>query len=228
MDNRKEHKQDEPVDQKRRVVARAGVLTPLVMSLVNKTALGQGVYHCSVSGAQSGNVSSHPNNTISCNVGYSINSWKNNADQTSGNGNISDWLNAGIIPFDIVQPDKIIKGTNASPTQNAAIYNAINGSGLGGSAASFDVVFGTSGVGTFWDALASGGTTEADAAADYLNVKIHQFDGRFSPVYDSIALPDIVNLYQLAAGIITQFTTSSGVVVSDAAFAANYLQLIKQ
>lgn len=74
------------------------------------------------------------------------------------------------------------------------------------------------------------GSLEADAAADYLNVKIHQFDNCFTPVYDSITTLDIINLYQLALaqGIIPSFTTSSGVVVTDAVFAASYLQLIKQ
>jgi len=219
---------EKPINTKRRAVARAGVVTPLIMSLMNKTALG-GVYQCSISGAQSGNVSSHSNDTSVCNVGYSASSWKNNADQTSGNGNINDWLGAGIVPFDI----QIVGGQkqiskNSSWVTNAAIYDAINTSGLGTAATTFSSIFG-SGSGTLWDALSAGtGTVQSDAVADYLNAKINAVDNRFSPVYDTITPTDIVNLYQLYNGDISSFTTSSGVVIDNTFNVANYLTLIKQ
>jgi len=241
--NKDDEMLEKPVNTKRRAVARAGVVTPLIMSLMNKTALG-GVYQCSISGAQSGNVSSHSNNTSVCNVGYSASSWKSNADQTSGNGNINDWLTAGEIPFDTrgaasSDGDNDSDSSSGSSSQeiekepgnwvsNSAIFQKIKAytNSDQNLATRFSDVFG-SGTGTLWEVL-SAGTVASDAVADYLNAKINAVDNRFSPVYDTITPTDIINLYQLYNGDISSFTTSSGVVIDNTFNVANYLILIKQ
>ena len=60
------------IDLKRRMIGRAGMATPVIMSVFNKAALGQTPYNCSISGVQSGNASGTHGTPTRCNVGYSI------------------------------------------------------------------------------------------------------------------------------------------------------------
>ena len=221
------------INKRRRNIAKAGVATPLIMSLMNKTALGQGVYHCSISGAQSGNTSSPHDTTTPCNVGYSVTTWQTGADQSGVNGGIDDWLAAGVVPFAIQKSGankQIFR--NGNWENNTVVYDKILASGLNStgvdtaSATAFNDVFTAGPTSSFWDVLAGGGF-DADAAAVYLNAAINNVDSRFNPVYDTITPADIINLYLLNAGVISSFTTSSGVTIHDTFNVANYFAMIK-
>ncbi len=238
----KEQKQTEKrnnvskIDQKRRMISRAGMVTPLIMSLVNKTALGQTPYHCTVSGAQSGNVSSHPDTSADCGVGFSPGAWKQNASrkQQSGggpDGNIQHWLAAGVVPFDI----RIANGEkqiykNGTWKKKPAIYDAIDNSGLGTMATLFSSIFGGSSTDSVWQVLKDNpGSFEFHAIADYLNAKLNQATGEFSPVYDGIDPADIVALYQNSDSsgiVVSSFTTSTGYLVPAGFDARAYLESI--
>ncbi len=247
-----------PIDKKRRAVARAGVASPLIMSLMNKTALGQGVYHCSISGAQSGNQSSHPDISTNCYVGYSPAQWCQNADKLNdGNngGNIDDWLQAGETPFDTRRDSSSSDGDNDNSSESSSgtssnseevekgagnwvsdhnIFKKIHDhySSDANLATRFDDVFSNGGsTRTLWEVLCNGSSFEQSVAADYLNAKLHEKDGRFSPVYDVIHSDDIIRLYQNSDNngyVVTSFVTVSGYQVPVGFNAASYLANIHQ
>ncbi len=93
-----------PRDRSRRSFAKAGVIAPVLMTLTSKTALGS-VYQCTISGVQSGNVSSHAGDMSVCKAGYRASIWRGNVDtvnvttQSSTRPNINDWITAGVNPF---------------------------------------------------------------------------------------------------------------------------------
>lgn len=88
------------IDKSRRSFAKTGFVAPVIMSLGSKTALGS-VYQCTISGMQSGNQSSHPG-TYNCGVGISPGGWKQNAEKCgNSDGNINQWILAGVNPFSI-------------------------------------------------------------------------------------------------------------------------------
>ena len=238
------------IDKKRRMIGRAGVASPLIMSLMNKTALGAGVYHCSISGAQSGNVSSHPDVSTNCGVGFSPGGWCQNADKTGNqDGNIHQWLDAGVIPFK-TRKKRLVSGepkvkqikkngiwypsssTAPDATRVATVFDAIQAkTGQNSNQPTlFSDIFGGSSTATVWEAVCDTGNQLArHAAADYLNAALHLATGIFSPVYDVISPNDIVSLYQNSdsGGIVSAaFTTSSGYIVPSGFNAQAYFESI--
>jgi len=227
MNDLEQKNEDKPVlekriNTKRRIVSRAGMVTPLIMSLMNKTALGS-VYQCSISGAQSGNVSSHSSDTTVCGVGFSPGAWKEKASQKQNagggpDGNIQHWLSAEVIPFSIRKHNgekQIFK--NGTWIKKRAIYNAIQRfAGNNATATTFSSIFGSGfGSDSVWQVLHDNpDSLEFHAIADYLNAKLNEATGIFNPVYEGIAPSDIVGLYQLGISG-SGFTTSSGFVVPD-------------
>jgi hypothetical protein len=93
-----------PRDRSRRSFAKVGVIAPVLMTLTSKTALGS-VYQCTISGVQSGNVSSHAGDMSVCKAGYTASIWRGNVDtvnvttQSSTRPNINDWITAKVNPF---------------------------------------------------------------------------------------------------------------------------------
>lgn len=245
--NQFDQEDEKKIDKNRRAVARAGAITPLMMTLISKTALGQS-YHCTVSGMQSGNLSSHPDEPVTCEeVGFSATNWKSNAEMTSGDGNINHWLiNAGVIPFsirirsdeidtenavedgrentteDVIENVKEIQKPSEIPDwlENIEIYDLIFAiAGEDAEATLFADIFG-SGTGTLWENLAND-TLESDAATAYLNAKQNQITSEFNPIYENVSPEDIVNFYVLAKDGSSGFTTSSGTEI-DATFNAGF------
>ncbi|MDT4290608.1 hypothetical protein RO575_13665 [Methylomonas sp. MO1] len=92
------------LDKSRRSFAKAGVIAPVLMTLTSKTALGS-VYQCTISGVQSGNVSSHSEDMSVCRAGHTALAWRGNVDtidvntQSGTHPNINDWIAARINPF---------------------------------------------------------------------------------------------------------------------------------
>ncbi|WP_445368269.1 hypothetical protein ACH5Y9_01550 [Methylomonas sp. BW4-1] len=92
------------LDKSRRSFAKAGVIAPVLMTLTSKTALGS-VYQCTISGVQSGNVSSHSEDMSVCRAGHTALAWSGNVDtvdvntQSGTRPNINDWITARINPF---------------------------------------------------------------------------------------------------------------------------------
>ena len=223
------------VDRSRRSFAKTGLIAPVLMSLSSKTALGS-VYQCSISGAQSGNQSSHgPKSPSACAFGISPANWAANAgSSTTLSGGLTDWLAGtgvtGIIPFSINTSNQSVSynGTPhffTSPANGTwqswqAIYTAINTSGLGTSATAFNSIFGGSITATFFDLFTNSSTTlEANAAAAYLNAAIVAMNpGKASTfangVFQHITTQDIISLYHLSKQSISSFTSSTGLPVT--------------
>jgi hypothetical protein len=92
------------INKSRRSFARAGVVAPIIMTLASKSALGS-TYQCTISGAQSGNTSSHPeaSDLSECNIGGSPLEYLDGASITTSSttGNVTQWCEAGINPFSI-------------------------------------------------------------------------------------------------------------------------------
>ncbi|TCV79246.1 MULTISPECIES: hypothetical protein [Methylomonas] len=84
------------LDKSRRSFAKAGVIAPVLMTLTSKTALGS-VYQCTISGVQSGNVSSHSEDMSACKTGKSPIVWRDNL-VTSTAPNYTQWIAAGVCP----------------------------------------------------------------------------------------------------------------------------------
>lgn len=98
------------VDKSRRSFSKTGVMAPVIMTLASKTALGDS-YYCTISGMQSGNTSSHTGG-YTCSVGFSPGAWWQNADKTGdSDGNITQWLLAGVVPFTIEKEDATTQTT---------------------------------------------------------------------------------------------------------------------
>ncbi|MGZ0078561.1 hypothetical protein [Methylomonas sp. YC3] len=95
-----------PLDKSRRSFAKAGVIAPVLMTLTSKTALGS-VYQCTISGVQSGNVSSHSEDMSVCRAGHTALAWRGNVDTVDVNTqygthpNINDWISARVNPFQV-------------------------------------------------------------------------------------------------------------------------------
>ncbi|GAB4264861.1 MAG: hypothetical protein Kow0065_15630 [Methylomicrobium sp.] len=90
---------------------------PVIMTLSSKTVLG-GSYHCTISGQQSGNLSSHPD-VPNCGVGFSPGGWRQNAYKAGDqDGNISYWLGAEVIPFDIIYKNEVTFFNSKKDTPN--------------------------------------------------------------------------------------------------------------
>ncbi len=232
--NETAQEEEKKIDNSRRAIARAGAITPLMMTLISKTALGQS-YHCTPSGMQSGNLSTHPD-TIPCEgAGFTaVLEWHDNAENTSGNGCVDYWLDAGLIPFDIkikinkkgIEKKKIhifdIAKNKWRWKTNADAYDQIFAfAGENAEATLFADIFG-SGSGTLWENLTDS-SIESDAATAYLNASLNVVRGEFNPVYEDITPEDIVNFYVLAINGAPGFTTSSGTVIDSSFNAAYYL-----
>ncbi len=228
--NENSQEEEKKIDNSRRAIARAGAITPLMMTLISKTALGQS-YHCTPSGMQSGNLSTHPD-TIPCEgAGFTaVLEWHDNAENTSGNGCVDYWLDAGLIPFDIKlnkKGKKKIRKFDANGDWkwevNDDVYDQISGfTGKERAKATLFIdVFG-SGIGTLWENLTDN-SIESDAATAYLNASLNVVQGEFNPVYEDISPDDIVNFYTLAINGVPGFTTSSGTVIESSFNAAYYL-----
>jgi hypothetical protein len=225
---------DLEVNNDRRRFSKLVALSPALMTLTSRTALGS-VYQCTVSGMQSGDLSGHHTQTYNCGVGFSPGGWWQNADKTgSSDGNIDQWIAAGVNPFTIGKKSDGTKyylkdGTQVTGTTASTIYNKIKGKfGYNAPATSFDAIFGGSGGGSMWDSVGDNMPSNLvkHAAADYLNAALNQSTGQFSSVYDTIKPSDIVGLYQLATGTLSSFTTSTGTTVDSSFDVLNYFIML--
>ncbi|TAK61294.1 hypothetical protein [Methylobacter sp.] len=224
---------NQTVDKSRRSFAKVGAVAPVIMTLTSKSALGS-AYHCTISGTQSGNHSSPHDNTTNCGVGFSPGGWWQNASK-SGNqdGNINQWCKAGINPFSIkyaaIPPSSSkvkqiqVQGTwiTATAANNwLSIFTAIKSKfGQPATATAFAPIFGGNLQGSLWDVLDQHqGTLEWHAVADYLNALLYAADpvnyAGFGVVYSGVSAFDIVNLYKLATGQISSFTSQDGVLIN--------------
>jgi|GEM_PF-1623830 hypothetical protein len=223
VENEKAEKLDESevskqmVDKSRRSFAKAGVVAPVIMTLVSKTALGETPYHCTVSGQHSGNHSGRHDWQTPCGVGFSPGAWKTPGD--SGDGSIDQWLAAGVNPMKIDQwqhPNAVygIFAENSSAVWKTGndktfgnltaknMYLKINAKGFS-LATKFNSKFGGGDTRSFHDILMTEeGSLKFHAIADYLNAALNQsaaYAGIFSPVYDNITPQYIVNVYNDAS-----------------------------
>lgn len=184
------------IDTSRRSLTKAGVLAPVIMTLASKTALGSS-YDCTISGMQSGNMSSHPE-IDSCGQGISPANWKLNASQTgSQDGNIHQWFLAGINPFSIkmegVTKYVSYNGVWVSGGNWDTIHYKIfefSGNNAIAEATTFKSIFGGSDTDSIWDKLYLGSGLEYDASVDYLNAKMGGIQD-ISPL-------EVIALYNLA------------------------------
>lgn len=207
----------EHVVTSRRSFAKAGILaTPAIMTLSSKTALGA-VYQCTASGTHSGNTSNLVEN-VSCPVGISPTDWRNNVFSldTNLNGNLNDWLGAGVVPFSISgpSPKKVtyFNASNASVTESGGslvnggakameIYDAINNQSLGTAATTFNDKFnGSVDDRTIQQILMAGSPSDLNyqAVVAYLNAALFQNTGKLptmSQVYTGLTPEYIVAVY---------------------------------
>jgi hypothetical protein len=212
------------IDKSRRSFAKAGMAAPVIMTLASKSALGS-TYQCTISGAQSGNTSTHPdtNDLSDCAVGFSPIDWKDNASLKTGNGNVVQWCQAGVSPYEIklsrtpgsTVPEKWVSIINPQTATSYAFIKAENKDGKFWSdvyeniastfgspskATTFNAVFlGSDITKPILEVLASNPTSlEGHAIADYLNASLCLKQNYFQEVYKNIHPSDIVNLYFLA------------------------------
>lgn len=192
------------IDKSRRSFSKAGVVAPVIMTLTSKVALGDG-YYCTISGMQSGNMSSHTGG-YQCGVGFSPGGWWQNATKTGNqDGNLNQWCSAGVTPFTIQKVKinnvwvKQVWYQNSWKSGNSwtTIYNKIFGAfGANAQATTFKSVFGGSDARSLWDVLdTSNGSLEWHAIADYLNAKLNQVTGQFNPAYQDITPAYIIGVY---------------------------------
>jgi hypothetical protein len=88
------------------------VVVPAIMSLASRTALGSGVWDCTISGLASGNNSSHQNrDETQCSKGLTSKTWCDNAYINDGTtaGGCHHWKLAGACPTDVTIEDKKIE-----------------------------------------------------------------------------------------------------------------------
>ncbi len=196
------------VDKSRRSFTKIGAITPVIMTLASKSALGQTPYQCTVSGQMSGNHSSH-NWTTQCNVGFSPGAWKTPGE--SGDGNIHQWKTAGCNPHTTTPLNQnAVKGffsntgSESYKTGTQKTFGNLQAkdafitlsSPTYVNATTFKQIFGGTNSKTLHQILMQDtGSLEFHAVADYLNAKLHQASGAFSPVYDNITPEYIVSVY---------------------------------
>lgn len=213
------------VNKSRRSFSKAGMVAPVIMTLASKSALGS-TYQCTISGAQSGNTSTHPDagDVSQCAAGFSPVEWKDNASSKSAaNGNIDQWCQAGIKPYAIKTANKPgkpsvqqvnilnpkdnktyiwIEAKNENGKSWKDVFDSINSAfGNPVTATTFDKVFLGSDIKTpILEVLLNNQTSlEAHAIADYLNAALClNTNSYFLEVYKNIHPSDIVNLYFLA------------------------------
>ncbi|MEI8570897.1 hypothetical protein J0667_02930 [Methylomonas sp. WH-1] len=207
------------LDKSRRSFAKAGVIAPVLMTLTSKTALGS-VYQCTISGVQSGNVSSHSEDMSVCRAGTSPSVWLSNVD-TATDPNYLKWIAARVCPFRVERKSNgalyYKKGTNTPinpvpPSPAASMCTAIlaessfsggtssTGSqcGISGSytyknATTFASIFDPTSLSdttTFWDAL-SGTGVKRDACVAYLNASAGSIQ--------DVSPAEVIKLYRLCA-----------------------------
>ncbi|PPD40961.1 MAG: hypothetical protein CTY17_04920 [Methylomonas sp.] len=193
------------VDSSRRAFSRFGITAlPAVLTLTSKTALGT-PYLCTVSGMQSGNLSSHPGQP-NCGVGFSPGGWWQNANNTgNSDGNLNQWLAAGVNPFSIrrtrvngvFQNQVRYQGIWRTGVTWEPIYGLINNRfGNGVAAHTFSSVFGGTNSRSLWDVLdQQSGSLEFHAIAVFLNARLNQVTGQFNPIYLEITPAYIVSIY---------------------------------
>ena len=197
------------VDKSRRSFARMGAVAPIIMTLASKTALGETPYNCTASGIQSGNQSSHPGVVI-CGLGFSPGAWKTPG--ASGDGSLDQWSAANCSPYKISQakPNAVegVFSTNAAETVKVntektfgnlkaqdAFKLLLSKQGYV-DATTFNSIFQGTNNQTLHEILMNDtGSLEFHVVADYLNAKLHEATGAFSPVYDNITPAYIVNVY---------------------------------
>jgi len=199
------HKSQPRIDHSRRSFAKVGAIAPVIMTLTSKTALGA-YYQCTISGLQSGNLSSHPgaNDLTVCQTGSSPAEWANvdSADNSSGSTdfpNIRNWITANLNPFRVERQGNSYYIAKSASCNTPVIGNALamaeavfgaftstNG-GNGTSACGFSGSFSYIEASPF-SSIFTGGTSEgigkvllaggvdADAAAAYLNAKFGKID----------------------------------------------------
>lgn len=216
------------VNQQRRQFSKLVSVSPAIISLFSTTALGQTPYNCAISGIQSGNTSNPDHIILPCDgpgTGFSPGAWWQNAKKINGSpdGKLSEWLDCGVNPFTI----SLVSGVKTVTVNNVdnqggvwnSIYDAIEAVfGADSPATPFNLIFQGSGPSeslhdVFYFHQGGGGTLEFHAAADYLNAKLNEVSpGTFS-IYSGISSIDIINLYKLAIGDITEFLSASGTVI---------------
>lgn len=200
---------NQTVDKSRRSFARMGAVAPVIMTLASKTALGETPYNLTVSGQNSGNLSSHPG-TTTYTLGFSPGAWKTPSE--SGDGSLAQWSAANCSPYTLSQSrpyavagvfqnnaaetvktdsDKTFGSLKAKDAYNSLLskHGYVN-------ATTFSSIFGGTNDQTLHAILMSdSGSLEFHAVADYLNAKLHEATGEFSPVYDNITPGYIVAVY---------------------------------
>lgn len=200
------------IDKSRRSFAKAGMVAPVIMTLTSKTALGNS-YYCTISGMQSGNMSSHTGG-YTCGVGISPGGWWQNATKTKNpDGNLNQWGATKCNPYTIKTVNSgSSKGnyvsyqgtwykadsTSLSGSSSwSTIFNTIKQQvGNNAKATTFNSIFGGNDTRSLWDVLDQDqGSLEWHAIADYLNAELNQATGKFSPVYDDITPAYIVAVY---------------------------------
>jgi len=220
------------INQQRRRFSRLVTVSPVLMSLVSKSALGRTPYNCSVSGAQSGNTSNPHETNYACGVGFSPGGWWQNASKSNNqDGNVHHWLSAEVIPFDIRKSSSGEKQIfqDGKWVKNSSVYSAIKDKyGKNAQATLFSSIFGGTSPDSLWQVLNDNrGGVIFHAIADYLNASLANSGYTpFSPVYDNIEPADIVGLYQVSVGDISSYTTSSRVVIDSAFPFESYLSSI--
>jgi len=187
------------INQQRRRFSRLVTVSPVLMSLVSKSALGVTPYHCSISGAQSGNVSNPQHDTLTaCNVGYSPADWRDDA--PPGSNTLWSQVSA--------KPSTKFSDIFTISSDTRSFFNILNG----------DL---TSSSGTL--------SLESHAITGYLNALLaNAGDVSLSPIYDNIEPTDIVGLYLVALDPTASYTTSSGTVIDNTFGAQAYLESIHQ
>lgn len=195
------------IDTSRRSLTKAGVLAPVIMTLASKTALGES-YYCTISGMQSGNMSSHTGG-YTCAVGFSPGGWWENAKKTKNqDGNLNQWCLAGVNPFSIDMDGTtkrvLYQGVPRFGKDSTANWEKIHIKiadtfNANASATTFNSVFGGPDSRSLWDVLDNAnGSLEWHAIADYLNAKLNEATGQFNLVYEDITPEYIVSIYNSA------------------------------
>lgn len=193
----------------RRRFAGLGLATPVILTLANRPAFGA---VCTLSGFTSyspTNPSGVRHVESSCG-GLSPGAWRN-PDAGNGDGSREQWIRAGYFP----NPRQAVSETSEDKVGKVKGGGKLESPDVSGGAAyddppgtSFDEAFGLtgSGLGTMHDVLLNEpGTLAFHAVAALLNTSLLGY---------GLSKSDVIGLYQLGAGVISSYTTASGVVIS--------------
>lgn len=200
---------DQSINRSRRALAKGTLVAPILMTLNSRQVLGETPYHCTVSGAASGNQSPPHDNTTPCNLGFSPGAWKTPG--YSGDGSLSQWKKTGCSPYTTSSstPNAVTgvftENSTATTKKNdektfgnlkaKKAYEILGSTTI--AATVFNDIFGGNDTRTLHEILMnSSGSLEFHVVADFLNAKLNQaVPGKFSPVYDQITPQYIINVY---------------------------------